>query len=509
MTVELAAVRLLAPWFGTSSAVWTNVIGVVLCALALGYLLGSRLVQGAVERRMAWALILAAVFTLWLPALAAPVAGIFMPRGLGLDQGAGLLVLGSLAASALLFAPAALALGCVSPLAVEIVQRASASSAGQAGGRVLAASTLGSLAGTFATTHAALPYLGLDLTFLIAGGCLGLCGLALSGLRKAAGATLMLVLFAPAALLSRAAPPAVAEGERLLAARQSPYQALRVVERGAGAELTRRLEVNEGFDSFQSVWQPAAGLLPLGYYYNLFCLPPWWAKLGPGEGWRVCVLGLGAGTTWRVLEGAAPEGLVLEATGVEIDPVVVELGRRYFELPAERPGRRALAGWDARVALASLGGGFDQLVLDAYANQMEIPAHLSSVEFFRAARSALSPGGWLAINVGGFGLDDPVVRALGPTLAVAFEERVLALRVPFARNCVLFARRAAEPPEPGSAEFRVGSPDVRRLLAPLELPGAWRWFEPVQRAPLTDQRNPIEALQRRSIRSAAGWRLGS
>ena len=32
MVVELAAVRLLAPWFGTSMVVWTNVIAVVLLA---------------------------------------------------------------------------------------------------------------------------------------------------------------------------------------------------------------------------------------------------------------------------------------------------------------------------------------------------------------------------------------------------------------------------------------------------------------------------------------------
>ena len=46
MIVELAAVRLLAPWFGTSLVVWTNVIAVVLLALAAGYWIGARLAAG-------------------------------------------------------------------------------------------------------------------------------------------------------------------------------------------------------------------------------------------------------------------------------------------------------------------------------------------------------------------------------------------------------------------------------------------------------------------------------
>jgi len=43
LVVELSAVRLLAPWFGASSQVWTHVIGVILLALSAGYALGSRL----------------------------------------------------------------------------------------------------------------------------------------------------------------------------------------------------------------------------------------------------------------------------------------------------------------------------------------------------------------------------------------------------------------------------------------------------------------------------------
>ena len=40
---EIAAARLMAPFFGASTIVWANTIGVVLVALSIGYWLGGRI----------------------------------------------------------------------------------------------------------------------------------------------------------------------------------------------------------------------------------------------------------------------------------------------------------------------------------------------------------------------------------------------------------------------------------------------------------------------------------
>ena len=153
LILELSAVRLLAPWFGATSGVWTHVIGVILLALSCGYLCGARMARAEhAVRWLARVLWIACASVAWLPALARPVAGWLVPDGLALDQAAGVLRWGSFAAALLLFAPPSFFLGCVAPLASECVQRASGCSAGESGGRVLGVSTLGSLLGSFATT---------------------------------------------------------------------------------------------------------------------------------------------------------------------------------------------------------------------------------------------------------------------------------------------------------------------------------------------------------------------
>ncbi|MEL6716619.1 MAG: fused MFS/spermidine synthase, partial [Planctomycetota bacterium] len=211
----------------------------------------------------------------------------------------------------------------------------------------------------------------------------------------------------------------------------------------------------------------------------------------------------------RVLEGVVDSATELATVGIELDPEVVSLAREFFGLALTgAEGRTAVGGLDGRAALRFTQGSFDQIVVDAYANNMEIPAHVVTVEAFAEMRERLNDGGWIAVNVGGFGPDDPVLRAVAASLATAFwdDGGASAARVPFSRNWVLFARRGGRVPAPGTRAF--GSRSARlvggtaELVRPLELEAAWVRFAPGDGTALTDDRSPTEVLQERSVESA-------
>jgi len=512
MAVELAAVRLLSPWFGTSLVVWTNVLEVILLGLAIGYMLGARLSKGdSSGGTLALVLLFGAVVAGWTPLIAAPVCEWFLPRGLALHDAAQLLTWGSLAAGLVLFLPAAIVLGTVGPLLVEEIGRSGEVHAGTAGGRVLAASTLGSVLGAFGTSYYALshPALGVARSFILVALLLLLCSIwtHVQVRRRRAGlvSALGVFLVAPAALFSELRLPVLSEGVVQLGKVESLYQTVRAVEDTRFETIYRYLQVNEGFDSYQSVWAAEIGLLGEGFYYDDFVLPLWWTP--DAAEWQVLVLGFGAGTVHRVMSGAKPVGVELSMTGVELDDDVIALGREWFDLPGDSQGLTIHGGLDARFALNRLEGPYDQIVLDAYANQVEIPPHLSTLEFFSLVREKLTSGGWAIANVGGFGFDDPVVRAIAETLAVAFENEVLVLRVPGARNFTLITRRDAEVPHPERESWAVNEEarlTMGRLLDARELPGGVQLVSPPAQAPLTDDRNAIETLQLRSLREGRG-----
>ena len=244
---EIAAVRLLAPYFGASTIVWANTIGIVLVALSIGYWLGGRLADRNPTMRGVCLLSLTAAGLLAVvPFVADPLLDVAVDA---LDQISAGAFVGSLLAVLVLVAVPVLLLGAVSPYAIRLAV-SSVEEAGTVAGRLYALSTAGSLVGTLLSALLLIPLVGTRRTFLIF--ALAIALIAVVGLRPVRRYAIAPVLIAVLIALPVGTLKAKSDLGRVIDEAETEYQYARVVENDEG---TRYLELNEG-QAQHSVYKP-------------------------------------------------------------------------------------------------------------------------------------------------------------------------------------------------------------------------------------------------------------
>jgi spermidine synthase len=108
---------------------------------------------------------------------------------------------------------------------------------------------------------------------------------------------------------------------------------------------------------------------------------------------RSClVLGLGGGSIPRMLLAARPQ---IEVEAVEVDPVIVELAGRYFNIRALP--RFSVHTEDAAVFLRSSTSRYGLIIVDTYLGE-QFPDQCATREFIQDARKCLRDDGVLAVN---------------------------------------------------------------------------------------------------------------
>ena len=470
---EIAAARLMAPFFGASTIVWANTIGVVLVALSVGYWLGGRLADRRPELRSLCLVVLAAgILLAVVPLIARPFFDLSVDALDDVEAGA---FVGSLAAVLFLIAIPVVLLGTCAPwalrLAVDDVEHA-----GRTSGRLYAISTVGSLTGTMLAALVLIPFAGTQRTFLAFAFALGLVAAAGLGWRY---------FVVPAVLAVTIALPVgtvkAVDGGRVLYEDESEQQYIRVIERDDG---DRVLELNEGQATHSIL--PARGYLTADYW-DSFLVLPFAARERPPR--RIAILGNAAGTIAREYGRFWPR---TQVDGVEIDPDLTEVGYRYFDMGSNP--RLTVYDEDARPWLRNADGDYDLIVVDAY-RQPYIPFYLTTKEFFELARDRLAPGGVVVVNVGHAEGSDEFERVLGRTMAAVFPT---VLRDPAEQTNTLLlgseapvsaARLAAAAQERMHGNLRKLALIDAARLAP-RLPGG---------SVYTDDRAPVEWLVDRSI----------
>jgi spermidine synthase len=396
---EIAAARLLAPYFGASTIIWANTIATVLVALSAGYAIGGRLADRRTDLRGLCAIVLsAAVLLAAVPFVADPFLKLSVKALGSLSVGG---FIGSLVAVLVLVAVPVMLLGAVAPYANRLALRR-LSDTGTVTGRLYAISTAGSLIGTFSSALLLIPLIGSHRTFIVFAVALALVAAPGLGARR-----YLLVPLAVAGLL--AVPPAAVgsdvAGARVIYSTETQYQYARVLQFGSGA---RWLQLNEGV-AVHSIYLPWSYLTG-GYWDDFLVLP---RGTGLGDPRRVAILGDAAGTVARAYGHYFPRTRV---DAVELDGALSTIGKRYFDL---RGPNLHLYTADARPWLEASHARYDAIFLDAY-RQPYIPFYLLTREFFALARRHLRPGGTLIVNVGHIPGQDQLERVVSATLRAVF-----------------------------------------------------------------------------------------
>lgn len=468
MALEILGSRLLAPVFGNSLFVWGALIGVILAAMSSGYAFGgwisdrrpgSQVLAGLLLVSGAWTFLIA-----WIgQAVLFKVAGaIEDPRW------------GPCLAAAVLLAPPAFGLSGVLPamlrLAVSDLEHL-----GRHTGRMIALSTVGSLAGTWGTAFFFLSWIGSHA--LVA--CLGIIQTALGiwWLLKGTGVKPLTIVLC-AVLLAGLGTVAWFPVEMLkppVYQEDSPYQQVRIRD----DDLFRYLVLDRTFHAVMWKAEPDTLFLP----YSQLMVSSLALVSNPK---RALILGHGGGSFAKWLARYWPE---LEVDIVEFDPVVVRMAEEYFAYRV--PPQHHVYVRDARAFLNQAETTYDLIWVDAFARHL-VPFHLTTQEFFSELRRHLSPGGVLVVNLAssGAGGDLDRAQAVVETMKRSFPViETYAVRGPWpsgskAENLLFFA---GEPIEPR------GTPVFAEKVAAL----------------VEQQRLPSEAIALLSTRRQQPWQPGA
>jgi spermidine synthase len=494
MIVELAASRVLSPYFGNTLYTWTALIGVIMIALSAGYYAGGRLA----DRRPTLVTLLhlvsiAAAFVILVPVLALKVAASLAPEGHPPD-----ILWGPLVAALLLFAVPGILLGSVSPFAIKLLSlRSENARVGTSAGTVSGLSTAGSVLGTFGAGFVLIPSLGIRTIFIVVGvvlllvAALGYAGLMGSRHRSIPAAVLVLIA---GVFLAAVAESSEDPREPNVVFRTDTFYHRIDVE---------RFEVANG----QTVTQILMDRAPEGaqlenggdlvydytHYYQL-------ERIFVPNLRRAAFLGGGAYSMPEALANDHP-GAAIDV--VEIDPMVERLGRRFYYLDEYRGRVRPVVG-DGRMFLLGARQRYDLIFGDAYRGQQNVPSHMITREFFELTKRRLNDDGVFMMNLIS-AVNGPMSKlfaSVSATLLEVYPELyVFAIDAPFPtrpQNLILVAPARRRGYDENALAERAGDDEDTRLMIQNFVPSAFRGTSGA--TVLTDDHNPVEYIIARQLK---------
>ena len=468
MIYEIVGSRILGPYIGTSIFVWTSLIGIILGSLSLGYWLGGRMADRKPSyKQLVWIIIVATFFIGLTLTTKEYLLGLMSRHLIGIRTQAVL-------STIILFAPASVFLGMVTPYAVRLKIR-DIKSSGRTVGNLYAISTIGSIIGTFMAGFVLIPFLGsTNILFLIAALLLAVALIIVISRKLRSIPYVGVILLA---FLAYQAYNYNKKDHNYLDI-DTQYNRVFVYETtdwytGKPIKLMR---INNEYSSAMFLDSDSL-VFPYSRYFRLI------EHFIPGFE-KVLILG-GAGYSYpKYYLNKYPEAYI---DVIEIDPMITEIARQEFNLK-DNPRLRIYHD-DARVFINRSEEKYDAILGDAFKSLYTIPFQLTTLEATERMYNMLNQGGLIIQNLHASlkGENNHFLKIIYNTYQEVFPQ-VYLFRVhkdrddDYIQSVILVALKSQTKPE-----FQSNDPELDAYLA-LRLDNP-----PVEGLPvLTDEYAPVE-----------------
>lgn len=383
MTYEIIGSRILSPFIGASTYVWTSLIGVILGSLSLGYWLGGRMADRKPDLRVFASVIFCAGGLISLTVLIKEIALSFVaaaPFGIELR---------SLTASFVLFAPASICLGFVTPYTVKLRMH-TLEDAGRTVGRLYALSTVGSILGTFAAGFFLIPYIGSVRTLYGLSGLLLVLSLLLVPFTLSRGKIAIIVIFLMSIISNEASVIMLRQANDLhdIDTEYSRVQVFRTTDAKSRKPI-QALATDPYFTQSAMFFDSDEHVFEYSRYYHL-------TRHFKPDFRDILVIG-GAGYT--VPKDFLKRYGQINIDVIEIDPQMTQIARRFFRL-SDDP-RLKIVHEDGRTFLRrSEKAKYDAILMDAFGSLFSVPYQLTTLEAVQEMRRNLRSDGVVIFNLG-------------------------------------------------------------------------------------------------------------
>ncbi|MFH1187440.1 MAG: fused MFS/spermidine synthase [bacterium] len=381
MIFELVGSRILGPYFGTSIFVWTSLIGIILGSLSLGYFIGGKISDSA-PRADALSLIifLSAIFIIFTT-FSKDCLLVFLLKNI-LDTRAS-----STVASLILFSPASILLGMVSPYAAKLKLN-NLSASGSTIGNLYAISTLGSITGTFLSGFYLIPHFGTNKLLIILFTTLTTVSFLLSAKKiLKIKLPIFLALFVSWIIFNQTNSGFNKIGNNFIDI-DTAYNRIWIYDRldPATNKLVKIMGINN--ENHSSMFLESDELV--NEYANFYHLAK---HFNPN--FKTALMIGGAGYSYpRDFLVKHPKATI---DVVEIDPMITELAKKYFRLK-ENP-RLAIYHEDGRVYLNKTKKKYDVIFGDAFNSRYSLPYQLTTKEAVQKKFNILNKDGVVILNI--------------------------------------------------------------------------------------------------------------